>query len=115
MRHSYLAAVVHEASNAALSGGVHNVVLIKSEQVAAAHTELDISLLTFVSDHLSHDFADVLNDHGVGWNGLSGKQAPVMNLRACKPQALSKKFQLVEFERTSLYNSPNIICESALL
>lgn len=77
--------MVDETSNVTTLGGIHNRVH-NAEQVRAAYPLGGVSFLAKLSSDGSDLFANILDNHFIGCDGLAREQTPVVDLasRECE-------------------------------
>ena len=71
--------MVDEARQVTVARGVDDVVVVDTEEVAAAHASRLVAALPLVRHGLPHHLPHVLNHHLVRSYGLHRKQPPVVN------------------------------------
>ena len=79
LKWAHITAVVDEASKVSIVSGVNDIVMVHTEEIAAADASCLVASFPLVCHMLSNDLPHVLNDHLIGRNGLHCKQAPVVD------------------------------------
>ena len=76
---THVTAVVDEAGHVPIPGGIDDVIVIHSEEVAAPDARCLVPPLSLVGHRLSHDLSHVLYDHLISCYVLDGKKTPVVD------------------------------------
>ncbi len=76
---THITAMVDESGKVSFLGRVHDVVLVDPEQVGGADALLFVALFPNVGQDRSDNMANILNDHLIGTDILSGKESPVVD------------------------------------
>lgn len=85
---TYITAVVYEACQTPSLGGVDDVIMIHTKQVAATNARCLVSSFPLVCYTLSHYLPHILYHHLISRDGLHCKETPVVNGGLCKLELL---------------------------
>lgn len=80
--------MVDETSQVAVASSINDGITVNTEQVATANANSLVTLLTEISDRLTHDLTYIFYDHLSLGNRLQRKQTPVMDAALCKLELL---------------------------